>query len=444
MKLKILITLLLLLFVTGIKIDNSDVVATVGNREITKKDFALAYEFAPTSITRLERKNAFNSILKNQINQVLLAEEGNKRGYQNDPALNRIVDFYKRAAIVRELYLKHVRESVEVSEEETRLTYKKMKATLYVKNYTFDNPHEFKKFIEHSGVPHTPLNTDLETIKHDIYGYVDIVHWNDIKSEVEDILFQLEFNELSDPYFDGERYHIFKVIDKEHDSMLTENDFDSKRPTLQKVLRRRKEHTVAFHYIQSLMKPQNLKIKSKTLEKLTDLFWESQKQSGTITRVPTTREILELTSDKNQLKREPIATFVSGEWTVGDFLFNYELNPIEIHYRDKKSVRSELVNVIATLVRDYVLSEQGIEEGLEDNPSVLKEVQYWNEKLLANRVRRNLYSENTYHYDHRLSELLGDLRKNTHIVVDSTALYATETSDMGLSRKIDFVHTLLE
>lgn len=409
-------------------------VATVGNRNITSKEFALAYELAPKSKTQSGRTSAYNSVINGIIDRILLAEEGYRRGYDADPAINRIIDFYKRAAIVRELFLKHVRDSVEVSEEEKRLAYKKMKTTLYVKNYVLDNIVEKNP----ASIPHTPLGPGLETIQHDTYGYIDIVHWNDLERDVEDILFQLEVNELSNPYFDGKQYHIFKVIEKEYDSMLTENDFYSRSPAIRKVIRRRKEHAVAFKYVQNLMNPQNLIIKSNSLGKLTDLFWESQTQSGNMIHVPTFREISELTSDDHQLMREPIATFDSGVWTVGGFLLNYELKPIEIHYDNKNTVRSGLKNAIATLVRDYVLSEQGIKEGLDGSPSVFQEVRYWTEKLVANRVKRDLY------YDNWLSDLLADLWKNSHIIVDSTALYATETSDRGLSRKIDFVFTLLE
>ena len=414
--------------------ENKEVLATVGNKNITRQEFVLAYEFAPKSKTQPGKKIAFNSVLENMIDQLLLAEEGYRRGLDTDPVINRITDFYKRAAIVRELFLKHVRNSVDVSEREKRLAYKKMKTSLYTKHYVFKNKDNIEQFIKNpEDISHSPIHTGLETVQLDKYGYVDRVHWNSIDRRIEDILFQLEVNELSTPYFDGALYHIFKVVEKEYDSILTENDFYSRSPSIEKVIRRRQEHAVAFNYVQSIMNSQNLIIRSNTLKKLTGLFWESFKNSGKITHVPTTREIEKLTTGKDDFIRETIATFDSGAWTVGDFLFNYELNPVEISYKHKQSVRSGLKQTIATLVRDYVLSERGIKEGLDSTPSVLQEEQNWKNKLLAYRVQRELSPD-----------LLADLRKETDIVVDTTVLYATETSDRGLPRKIDFVKTFLE
>ncbi len=461
MQLKFNIRLIFLLFFIGwtlsceaLNNDMPDVVATVGNRKISQKEFTFAYEFAPRSKTQLGKRTAFNKTINKIIDKILLAEEGRSRGYDNDTAIDRITDFYRRAAIVRELYLKHVRDPVIISEEEMRLAYKKLKTTLYVKNYVFEDINEVKNISSDVvDISHIPIFTGVKTIRYKTFGLVDIIHWNDLNKNIEEILFQLQVNQLSEPYFDGKRYHIFQIVDKEYDIFLTENDFYSKRLSLQKVIRRRKEHDIAFNYMKKIMKPQNLIIKANSLDKLTDLFWNLRKRSEIMIQSPTIREISGI-SDNANILYEPIALFHAGDWTIEDFLFNYELKPIDIRYNSTMSVKSGLKNAIAILVRDYVLSEQGIKEGLENNTAVIDEVQHWEDKLFSNKVKRNLFSdlvgslpdttELEKYYDNMLSEFLQDLRNKSHIEVDTSALYAVITSDEGLPRKIDFVSTLIE
>ena len=99
------------------------------------------------------------------------------------------------------------------------------------------------------------------------------------------------------------------------------------------------------------------------------------------------------------------------------------------------------------------MSEQGIFEGLADRSAVIKEKQYWKEQLMAEKVRRDIYTDLSRQYEQdeidrdrfstQLSNYLTVLRNTADITVDTSALYSITTSSTGLARKIDFVSTLL-
>ena len=79
-------------------------------------------------------------------------------------------------------------------------------------------------------------------------------------------------------------------------------------------------------------------------------------------------------------------------------------------------------------------------------PVVQNEKQIWQERLLANQLKRALYqdigaqagSEVAEIYYERITELLKDLREEAEIAINREKLYSIETSDEGLPRKIDF------
>jgi len=437
------------------KIDQQQInVAKVNDRSIPASEFRQAYEYAPSTVTRAGLRESYDSILGGIIDRLLLAEVGYKKGYDSDTNLRKIVDYYKRAAITRELFLRHVRDSVNVVEDEIRLAYEQQKTTLIVKHYVFPNRIAIERGLNDiTSLEHTPMSAYARSIEHPEFGHVDLVGWNEHRQELEQLLFSLDPGQPSPPIHDRGSYHVYIVVDWEKDAFLTENDYLSQRESLVVVIRKRKEHHMAYKFVSRIMSQQNLHFKAAGLTQLVEHLANIYNDIPSELRLQQTAEIPNLIESESDLLSQPLAIFGDLEWTIGDFLFYYELKPLPIKYDDQAYINNSVRNSLAIYARDFVLSEQGIAEGLADMAAVKQEERNWTEQLLANLVRRDLataWSESmrpevgtTSEFKPLFSAYLDSLRIISTITIDSTKLYSITTSASGQPRKIDFVSTLL-
>ena len=444
------LVLLAALVACGSRDSSEIVVAKVGEREITADEFAFTYELAPRNVTSQAPDQARRAVLQRMADVILLADEAERQGLADDPQVEQILDFYTRQAANRELYLRHVREAVSLDEAEEREAYQRLKTKLYVQHFETPSYTEARQLTWGTlNANHVPVHPWIETIDLPGHGQVDVISWNDIDAALEDMLFELAPGQISEPQYYGDRYHVFKLVEKESEVILRENDFQANRESLRGVIRKRKEAYVSAAFVQEIMGPEQLIIKADALTRLTRYLWLNQPQNlHQDVQFISNDQIASITDHNREIPGLPIAEFRSGQLLVSDILFMYKLNPQKIRYDSETILREDLVNIIGAFVRDRVLSDLAMSEDLHKSRMVFEEVRSQREKLLADRLRRSLYLDliSSQADSARLvtefltasEELIADLRANTTIDINMDNLMAVSTSDEGLSRKVDF------
>lgn len=426
-------------------------VARVAGRVITAGEFAFAYEMAPRSLTGLKNDKARQAVLDQLIDTIILARQAERQKLDNDPLLQKSVDFYTRLAINRELYLKHVRKSVTVAEAEERATFQQRKTTLFVRHFVSEQADIARQVsFGTRRLKHTPLFPGARQVNVPNYGLSDRVKWSDVPADLTDLLYNLPVKQNSVPFFDGRLYHVFQVVEKEREVLLRENDFLANRESIHGVLRRRKEQKVASQYVQQVMDPQNVTIKAAALNALTAHIWKNRPTKNTpLTQYISNEEINTISSDRRDFLNDDIAVFKSGRMSVADMLLNYKVNPVKISYKSERHLRESLTNAVGMYARDWVLSEQGKKERLNRRSSVIAEKVTREEHLLARKMisqlGRQFYAQNpdTADASPKIGKYIADytkqLRKTENIKIFTENLMAVKTTDIGLARKIDFV-----
>jgi len=439
-------------FRCGSKHPESPIIAKVENRIITADEFAFAYELSPRQLTSLENQEARRAVLDRLIDRIVLAQYAEKLELGlTDTVMQRAIDLYKRQAINRELYLKHIRTPISVNEDEEREAFRRSKMTLFVKH--FESESEEDAINVSKGITsfeHTPVYPGVKTIDMDIYGPVDVIGWNDVHVDLEEQLYNLPVHQFSGPIFYDRKYHVFQLVEQEREVLVRENDFLANRESIHGTLRKRKEVKAAAAFVDEIMAPQELIIKADALNKLTDRIWNNRPASidPRIQHI-SNEEIKYISEDDLGIIKQPIAVYKDGNMTISDILFHYKVNPQKVSYNSKLAMRESLKNSVALYVRDWVFSEKGIREKLDRLPSVKEEVQTRSEYLLAKKMVNRLYEEVTAdlksdeEFQKYIDTYLHELKENANIQVFDEQLMAVTTTDEGLSRKVDFiaVHT---
>jgi len=447
---RVFLYFLIALFLFSCSNNDKEVVASVNGTEITSEEIAFAYEFAPRKITQQGKDKALKMILDGMVKKQLFAEEAINHNLDENPEIQESIDYFTRAAINRELYKKHVRDSIIIDDASIVQAYKRSNELLFVKHFITTDEKE-AGWISRGEIDviHQTINqNETEIVK---FGKVDQITFNQINQKFEDVIFSLPLMQLSEPIFDGKYYHVFRVVDKSIDGMQTVEDFQKNEESLANALRKRAEHQRAFQFVNHIMEPENLVIKADALNWMVEKI-KFQKNPDIKPRLLTNIELQSF--DESDMLTKNIAEFKSGEITIEDFQKIYLMNSIEISTKNENSIRSGLKNIIAIYVRDKVFSKIGIAENLDQKESVQEERKFWEVRLLANELKRKIYDDlNTATsdssqlddiYNEAIENLTKELYAKSTIEIDGEKLKSIRTSDEGLSRKIDFFAKYLQ
>jgi len=442
------IACLLLCAIVSCETQSSDELSRVNGRSISADEFIFSYETSPRSVIAGPRESAYDRVLDRLIERVLLSQESRRRGLDQDPETMRELTFLEDAAIRRELFRDKIRETTIISEDESRLAFSMAQKTLWIQHIVLDSPLSEKPEFWNPDWRHESINPTTKTVEVPALGQIDLVGWNDVDTDLESVLYQLELNDWTAPIQKNGQTHLFRLLNIETNQMITENQFHGEQEHYRSTLRKRLEHDRSFAFVQETMKPQNLTIKRQVLEQLTQVLWAARaEQDSLIGKGEGEFNVKDLTID--EIGSSVLAQFKSGELTVEDFRFYYQMNPQKLEAETMDGLRHVLVNALGIYVRDIVFAELGRKDGLQHRQEVIKDYQYWHERLLASKLERHIYelvaSKSGPESDDAegtaslaLAELSSTLKHQARIKVDRELLMKLKTSDDGLPRKIDF------
>ena len=441
-----LIALLFLLIACEQK--SAQVVSEVNGRSISTTDFVYAYETSPRSVLDGSKEMAYRQVLDRMIQRILLSQEAERTGLQQDPEIARALRYLEDGAIRRQLFMEHVRQAIQVSDNDCRRAFNTAQRTLWIQHAVLDTVEQVRPGYWDPEWTHVQINPTLKTVTSGEFGAFDLVNWNDLDADLEEILFALELGEVSKPLLKAGSYHVFRLVNEESNRMASENQFLLEQEHYRTAITKRREHALAFDFVQTVMQPENLLIRRQTLEAFTQLLWQHHLNRDSLKTQPPGELVLPA-GDGTELNALELATFTSGSLSVADFRFIYRMNPLDLSTTSAGQLQKDLVNAIGLYVRDVVFAQQGRAEGLAAVPEVQADYAYWKERLLASRMEDLVYqkvarSDSALVEDAsslaaaELQDLVTTLKQSADISINEALLMGIETSDAGLARKIDF------
>ena len=427
--------------------DSQQSVSQVNGRSIGVDEFIFAYETSPRSVITGPKASAYGKVLDRITERVLLAQEAERRGLENDPITQRELKQLEDSAIRRELFRQQIRSKVVVSETDCRDAFMKAQQTLWVQHAILDQEPPTETESWNPEWEQVSINGAVKSMKTSEYGLVNLVSWNDLDQNLEDILFSLEVGDLTAPLLKNQAYHIFRLVNIESNQILSENEFYLQQEHYRSAISKRREHALAFQFVQDVMQTEQLIIRRKTMDQLSHFLWQ-QVEAEKI-KVESPGELNPEPNTLEALSGDELATYASGKLTVEDFRFYYRMNPYELSDKSLNDLQNSLVNAIGIYVRDIVFAEKGRAEDLAMLPSVQEDFSYWRERLLAgkleNSIKENLVNTTGTEPEDaaqaaslEFEQLCESLTKNAKIKINEKVLMSIQTSDEGLGRKIDF------
>ena len=251
-------------------IHKSQIVAAVGDTQITYKQFTDRYENYLVYTGVKDNKRARYAVLNNMINEILLRQyDDNSKVYDN-PEYKREIANARKEAVLAFLKDQEVFTKITVNDEELRTAYKRSKVKLSVRHLYAPTEGEAENLyrLVKMGVSFKELAKQVftDTTLRNNGGSLGYITWGYTDPNFESVAYSLKVGEVSRPVKTAQGYSIIKVDDRIEDPFTTETEFLNRKNKLERTLKIDKKRPYEKAYLERIFDTSKVKFNEKALE----------------------------------------------------------------------------------------------------------------------------------------------------------------------------------
>lgn len=425
-----------------------EIIAKVGDREITKNDFLLNYEFGLPHLkignTTLERKKNY---LQFMINEYLLALDAEEKGLNNAPEVKFQTEKTRRELLIESIIDNDIKPNIEVSMDEIKDAINKSKVSFkffFWPEKDIKNARIIKKMFEENGIEETfkKLSGKKSDFHFDISKYTsEYLTWLDIPKETLNAIKDLPAFQFSDPVKIDGLYYIFQIQDIRRESVTT-NEYLNKAPTFRKILYNQKFKDEIDKYVDKLMTPKKIRTKIKVFNVFASavIDWYRSKEHSSLGFDEWVKAHEDTASVKKYIDYQDsvFITYNGGNFTLGEFKDHFYFDRIEAEYQTEKQFKNHLNTVLMISIRDYFMEQEALKEGYDQTPHFKHELMKWSSKFAFEENLSQFMQQgvtDSVKVKDRINIRLDSLRMKYTVVIDSTMLDTLKVNETKKSKQ---------
>ncbi|MCK4558989.1 MAG: peptidylprolyl isomerase [Calditrichia bacterium] len=255
---------------------NQSVVAKVDQYTISESDYVDRYSNFLFSTGVEDNILARRQMIENMVNEILLTKiDDNDRILQDHEFINKKEQIWKEVllAFYKE---KEVYQKIQVYEEELRQEFARVNEQISARHLYARNKVEADRLYTQlmegfSFYQLAPLVFEDEKLANN-GGYLGYFGWGDMDPDFEEAAFTLKIGEISKPVRTACGYSIIKVEDRFRNPILTEDEFNRKKATLERLVRIRKSSQMTREITASLSEELNIRFEEAALKEMVEMF----------------------------------------------------------------------------------------------------------------------------------------------------------------------------
>lgn len=377
---------------------NEPVVAKIGDRLITAKEFRNSYEvgFSHLKFGPDPKK----SYLEYMINEKLLALQGYQLHFDQSQYVKNNERQILDELMIESLLDREVKSKIKITPEEIRDEINKSKVTF-----------KFRYWVEPTLEKANIVAADMRE-----RGYAevldDIIHSNperkidpklyeteyltylEVPDDVLNVIRDLPYGNISDPLRIDNQYFIFQVVDIRR-SGITENEYKSRAGSFERILFYKKFQQEATRYIADLMESKNVVVKKEAFNLLANAIKEWLKIPP-IERFQFQEQVSKATNSQPAMAalkenlRSTFFTYTGGKLSIEEFMDFFNESRLLEKSREKISFGDALNQETKNAIRDYFLVQRAKQMNLQREQKVGRELNLWRDKWVFDETRRYL------------------------------------------------------
>lgn len=382
---KWLLLLCIVISCTAAKLN--DEVAALVNREVIsteelRNNIAFFTQLAPMQRGRELVETHLNLL----IDKKLFAQEGRRQGFDKKPAVQQVVDWTERDQMIKALYHKEVRSTIEVTEAQIRAAFMRGRERLHLRHLFARSEAEavhLKAQLD-AGIPFEQIaaSTFRDSTLRGNGGDLGYVGYEDIDERLAEAAFDLPLHQVSAPVRSKWGYHILRVDDRRQQIFTTAEDYAQQRDGIARDLRRGLEKRAADAYVNEMLKSQDVKMINAAFNILGTVIQNIVLTADRM--VPNYHPMMGGTEFEMMQRglagheNDVLVMFTGGQWTLGDFLSRVKELPLS--ERPRMDTPGRLRADIGRMVRDELLVQEAKRQNLDQDPIVRATVAKWRDE----------------------------------------------------------------
>ncbi len=262
--------------IAGCSRNEAPVLMKVGDRPVTVEQFRARYVNFISSAGVKDTRSARRQILGLMADEILLADYDDNTAILNNPDYqSEIKNIHDEILLAlykdREIYAK-----MTVNDDELRRAFVRV-------NEQVSARHLFARTEQEANTLYQQLQSGMtfEQLAPSVFsdsalasngGYLGYFTWGDMDPDFEDVAFSLNPGEVSLPVRTRSGYSIIKVEDHFRSPIITEDEYQRKQKSVQRLLLTRKKRTAEKEFISGIVEKLNVQFEEDGLNALASML----------------------------------------------------------------------------------------------------------------------------------------------------------------------------
>ncbi len=374
------------------------VLATIGNKKITVREFEKRFELVPQVKTKgiVSDEDKKENLLYSIIAEKLWALAAEDAGYDTTKIMRETFKSIERMYIRDALYTKEIKSKVKVTSAEKKKAIKRRREVLKLKFIFSPNEKEIKKIYLS-----LRKGADFDKIlgkrrESEMEKAFSKFTYGSANEDLENILFALKEGEYSQPIKIDNGWFIFKLYKKEAKKYATANAQKEDAKKALKILRSRKTEKLEREFFHKFFKNTKVSTDGKIFWSISNALIKILMDEKKANNIPDSEKVelqaedyhkfVKLLGDTLNMefvhfKKNPIKT----DEFIRDFIFEgfytVSLNP--------NAIRAKLNARVKRFITFELLMRQGEKLGLQNLPEVKEQIDMWRDNYLASLMKSN-------------------------------------------------------
>ena len=425
-------------FACGRSTDKEPVLATVGDREITKQEFV---ERAELSLQpRLQKDKDKNiRLLDFLIGEKLLALEAERLSLDTSRILSELVGFAQELAVARELYIEEVRKKVQIEPAQIEQTAEKMAQSRTVAFLLFPKKDMAESYRQRlaNGESFGNILQEIYGTGADTLGNRMTITLGDGEAALDDAIYELNIGEISKAVPTSRGFAVIMLENIERKIIQSETDHANLLHKAEKVARARLETARSGEFVSSFMHNKAVHLNENVFPEFAKVilrqidFEDGNKDAPQKLNILPTHEIDLIQQGLADRHNEILVRFKGGDWTIGEVINRWRLCNLPLDLSSPEKCRRSIVRNLSTMVRDKFLADEGYNRGYNKRTSVQREVGMWRDYYLyvfLKKLQKDSSPVETLDW----SKYLKELRQKYVVKVDTTFVRTVDLMDISL------------
>lgn len=377
------------------------VVAVVGNKSITAKEFAAGYEFGPAFPKR--EKNSKKIYLNYMINEKLLALEGSTRKFDTTQIFRELYSDITADLATEELYKQEILPKISLSEAEIADGLKKKNTEIYLR-WIFCKEKEEAAAVQKKIVGGYSFDTlfDAQLRADSVFRDERTFKTNKFKlwqknPALAAIADTLHEGAISKPINTGDGWYIVRIDSIIKVITLSESEYNDGKVEVSRAITMKKMDEYSGKYVDSLLRKTEPIIDGKAFQIVRTYVGKFELPKETFDEWNLQGLYDKAYTELSGNKKSSASSFVlvrlnDTSFTVGDFIrwYNQRVDYLKFPKTDKRAFSATIEGLIWRMVRDNVLSAVAAQKGMMELPAVKSQAEWWKDKILYALVRDDM------------------------------------------------------